>query len=340
MKESIEYYLDEAQITKKNNTILKSYEKASKELDSLRTLEKIDHPQTLAICEEAKKTIVDNINNQKKAILEVHVVQSFDFKQAEEKAALMNKALTYFDKDIIEKIDIASFEQTISDSKKRYEEMKGEQKEEFLADMKKDPKAIAQLLKGQNKDDILGLIEEAKNNIGGSGKIDIEEKKVGNINGNVGGNVNMGNENINIDGKNDNGSGTNIQNRQLGDITGNVGGDVILGDKNYNIQFNNNPFENDIIEGIAGDNTDDGLKYDDLSPEEKEKMKEKLAKAMKMKQEKYLKEMPGLMQSLMEKEEYQNPNAEKKEEIEKIMKNTQADFELKIKEQMIAEAKD
>lgn len=340
----IKDFLNDAEITKKNQTILKSYEKASQELYSLYTLRKIDHPKTLEICNKAEQSVVDNINDQKKAILEVHLVENFDFKKAEEKAALMSKAIQYFNKSVIEKIDIESFNKQISDSKGRYDKLLDTQKTQFLKDIKQDPKAIAQLLNEGNKQEILDLFADQKS----AGQTNIEERTMGNLTGNVGGNVKLGNENTNVNtGKTEAGTGgtniqnTNIQNRAIGDITGNVGGNVQIGDTNYNINLNNNFLDEDILKDLSGKDsqTDSETKFDHLTLEEQEKVKAKLSKIMSEQKERYLRDMPGLLQNVMDKDEYKNPDIDNKEEIEKVIAITQKEMENNMRKEFIEQAK-
>ena len=133
----------------------------------------------------------------------------------------------------------------------------------------------------------------------------------------------IGKENVNVNSDNNTGGGsggntTNIRNTSVSGISGNIGRDLIIGDTNYNISLND-PFEKDILAGLSGNNSgaNSGATYDKLSKEEQEKIQEKLQKAMNAKKESYLREMPGLLQAMMDKEESKNPG--KQQDISKAL---------------------
>ena len=341
---NIKDHLSDAEITLNNKTILTSYKKASQELLGLASLKRIDHPKTLEIYEEAEQSVVLNINSQKKSILEIHVVENFDFKKAEDKATTMEKALQFFEESIIEKIDITSFKKQINESKGKYDKLLDSQKSQFQSDLKQDPRAIAQLLNDNNKQEILSLFEsEPTTQI--KNQTNIEERVIGNLDGNIGGNVKLGNENTNVNTGNNTdapvGNVTNTQNRQVGDIIGTVGGDVIIGDQNYNINLNNNFIDDDILKNLSAKNDFDEneVKFDDLSPEEQEKIKGKLSKVISDQKERYLREMPGLVKTVMDREENKNIDQTDKAAIQEVLDITQLQFEQKMREEFMQEAK-
>jgi hypothetical protein len=134
------------------------------------------------------------------------------------------------------------------------------------------------------------------------------------------------------------GGTTNIVNtRQIGDITGEVHGNVTVGDNNYTINLKTSDIEDsvmkDLADGKLAANTEAGSDFHKLSDSQKEEMKNKMRDALDKKKADYIKSMPALMEEKYTLEERKSADPKVRAKIqagveaagEKFLKKLQAD---------------